>query len=68
MSKGPAPRLATVKEYAAIYRVHEQTVYQWIQQGAVDAIKRGSGRRQIVRILLDEAEREVLRGAQPPTD
>lgn len=67
MRDKPAPRLATVKEYAEIYRVHEQTVYQWIQQGAVDAIKRGAGRRRIVRILLDDAESAALADARRPS-
>lgn len=46
------PKLYTVKEYADLYRVHESTVYRWMEQGAVTVIRKGRARG--VRIVDDD--------------
>lgn len=48
-----ATQLATVKEYAAEYRVTERTVYYWIEKGAVE-IRRHGPRGGIRIIRTDE--------------
>ncbi len=46
------PKLYTVKEYADLYRVHESTVYRWMEQGVVTVIRKGP--RRGVRIIDDD--------------
>jgi predicted site-specific integrase-resolvase len=41
----------TVREYAAIERVTERTVYSWISKGAVDIRRTPGGRIRIAGIM-----------------
>lgn len=45
--RAPRPELLTVKEYAAWYQVHENTVRRWVDQGAVPVRRTG----RTIRIL-----------------
>lgn len=46
------PRLATVKQVADYYQVHESTVKRWMASGAVTVTRLGP--RRAVRIVLDD--------------
>lgn len=51
----PLPRLMPVKEYAAWFEVHENTVRRWITEGAVPVVRVGRTIR-IVRSADDAAD------------
>ncbi len=46
------PKLATVKQVADYYQVHESTVKRWMAAGAVTVTRLGP--RRAVRIVLDD--------------
>lgn len=50
------PRLLTVKEYAAWYRVTPRTVYQWVAEGAVPVVRVGRLVRIVVPSIGDDEE------------
>lgn len=50
--------LYTVKEVAKILDVHEQTLYDWIEQKKVKAIRLG----RLIRIRKEELNRILKRG------
>jgi len=48
----------TVKELSHILGVHEQTLYDWIEQGKIKSIRLG----RLIRIRKEELHRILKRG------
>lgn len=51
MSEPKKPGLLTVREVAEEWRVSERTIRNWIEKGAIHAVKRGG----VVRVVADHA-------------
>jgi excisionase family DNA binding protein len=46
-----APRLLTIRETCQVLRIHENTIYRWIQRGLLPATKIGRDWRIDSRVL-----------------
>ena len=53
-------KLMKVPEFAEVYGVHHDTVYRWIRQGKLKAVRVGRS----VRVFPPKAERKVRMGGE----
>jgi excisionase family DNA binding protein len=53
------PRLLKPSEVARILGIHRITVYQWIREGKIKAVRIRSGKRVWLRIPEDEVKRLI---------
>ena len=56
-----ADRFYTLEELAAMLKVTRQAIYNWIQQGRMEAVRIG----RTVRIPAEEVERLLREGRSP---
>lgn len=46
----------TIREVAAHYRLHPETVRKWIAKGAIKGVRLGAGPKPRIRIRRDEVQ------------